>query len=356
MLLIVLGALALALVIGLTMVKLLKTTDISLAKVAVVVPEDDALMDYVTSFIESMDSVKSICTFEYMDEEEAISAFKSGEVDAAIVIPEGFYHDVQVGLNPPATLYFPEDPGIVGMTFKEVLISGVSYLQTAEAGVYATLDTAKVYVSDMTGTQIGTTLSLQYVNKLLSRDRVFKDKELSPLGDISLYSYYFMAGLLIILLFSGIAYSFMYEKNLRAVSDKLKVQGVGPLLNCMIKIFAMTPFIYLTSLLIYMIGVFVSDKYELQMISLKGSAFLWLLLLSFIFAIYFQLVYGITGSGRTGIFVLIILNVIGISISGLIIPQIYLSNWTVTLSYIFPERYLLTLLKYAFFGLKGGAL
>ena len=90
--------------------KIFRANALSLIKVGVVVPEDEITTKYVTDFISSMDSVKSICSFEYLSEEEAIEGFTKKTLEAAIVLPSGFYHDVQTGVNPPAIIYFPKNP------------------------------------------------------------------------------------------------------------------------------------------------------------------------------------------------------------------------------------------------------
>lgn len=340
-------------IISFSMVKALEISSVSLAKVGIAIPEDDALMDYMTSFIESMDSIKSVCEFEYVDEEEAISLFKEGKLTAAIIIPEGFYHDVQVGLNPPAVIYFPENPGLVGSIFKEVLVAGVAYLQTAEAGVYAALDVENIYGADVSRQDIGMILSLQYVNEVLSKDKIFTEAMVSPLGDMSTISYYLIAAIIIIMLFIGITYSFMYEKQLKTVDDKLKVNGLNKFFGGFAKILAMFPFIYLTGILLYFLTLFISSKFELNAISYSKNVYMYMLIIAFTMAIYFQVIYGITGQAKTGIMVLLIINIIGVSVSGLIVPQAYMAPWVQKVGNFMPMRYWVNLLSYAVFG-KGG--
>lgn len=338
------------------MIGIFSAKSLTLAKIGVVIPEEESLTQYVTGFIESMDSIRSVCEFEYMDEESAVKGFENGELQAVVVIPEGFFHDVQVGYNPPATLYFPEDPGIIGSTFKEVVISGVSFLQTAEAGVYSAIDTAYAYEADMSIADIGNTLAIKYVAEVLGRDKHFVNTVVSPLGEMTILQYYLLSGTVIVLMFSGISYSFMYNKTSKTVTDKLKVNGVNVFWDSIAKILAMLPFTYLISLLLYAAMILISKKYELNIISFDVKVLAYLAILSLTMVIYFQLVYGLTGSGKTGIFVLIIINIIGASVSGLIVPQAYLSDWTKIVGNILPMKYWVKYLAYVFFGISGGAL
>lgn len=337
------------------MMKLLeKDNTLTLARIGVSIPEDEAVTSYVTSFIESMDSVKSICRFEYMDEENALKEFNEGKLQAAVVIPSGFYHDVQVGLNPPAVIYFPEDPGLVGRMFKEVLVSGVSYLQTAEAGVYAAIDTAYTYESAISIADIGQLLALDYVSEVLARDNMFEEAPVSALGEMTLFSYYFIAAVIIIMAFSGIAYSFMYERSSRTVDDKLRINGINRITGALARVIAMIPFIYITGMIVYFVGLYAGYRLEDDLVIYSNEVWLCMLLCSVLFAIYFEIIYDLAGRGKTGIFVLIIINVIGISISGLIIPPSYMSDLTDKAGNLMPFKHLAKMLSYAFYGIKGG--
>ncbi len=355
MLLITAVSLAVVALLVAGMMKILsENKSLTLAKIGVSIPEDEAVTAYVTSFIESMDSVKSICEFEYMDEERAIREFNEGKLQAAVVIPSGFYHDVQVGLNPPAVIYFPEDPGLVGSMFKEVLVSGVSYLQTAEAGVYAAIDTAYTYEAAISIADIGQLLALDYVSQVLARDNVFEETSVSALGEMTLLSYYFVAAVIIIMAFSGIAYSFMYERSSRTVDDKLRINGINRFTGGIARVIAMTPYIFVTGMIVYFAGLYAGSRFEDELVEYNSNVWLFMLLCAFLFAIYFEIVYDLAGRGKTGIFVLVIINVIGICISGLVIPPAYMSDITNKAGNLIPFKHLAGLLSYAFYGIKGG--
>ena len=289
-----------------------------------------------------------------MDEEQAIREFNEGKLQAAVVIPSGFYHDVQVGLNPPAVIYFPEDPGLVGSMFKEVLVSGVSYLQTAEAGVYAAIDTAYTYEAAISIADIGQLLALDYVSQVLARDNVFEETSVSALGEMTLLSYYFVAAVIIIMAFSGIAYSFMYERSSRTVDDKLRINGINRFTGGIARVIAMTPYIFVTGMIVYFAGLYAGSRFEDELVEYNSNVWLFMLLCAFLFAIYFEIVYDLAGRGKTGIFVLVIINVIGICISGLVIPPAYMSDITNKAGNLIPFKHLAGLLSYAFYGIKGG--
>lgn len=335
------------------MFRLLGTDDgLHLIKVGVVIPEGETASQYVVQFISSMESVKSVCEFEYADEKTAVEKFQSGEYQAAVVLPENFYHDVQVGLNPPARIYFPENPGLVGSLFRALLTAGVSYLQSAESGVYAVLDAAFLYDTSVSISDIGNQVALSYVNAIFSRDKLFEGEALSVFGDIGMDAYYYAAGMLLLLLFSGVVFAFLYGKNARVINDRLRINGMnGPL--CMLaRILTMLPAIFLFGTLLYFLGTVLSRRFDRVLVLPAGTFFPAFLLLSLTVAFYFELLYLLSGNGRAGRFVLMIVNIIGATSSGLILPQAYLSGWTRTLGNLLPMKYWMRLLCFGSF--RGG--
>lgn len=312
--------------------RIMKAHDFSLIKVGLVVPEDELTTRYVTNYISSMDSVKSICSFEYEEEEEAIRKFNEGTLKAVIVLPSGFYHDVQVGINPPAVIYFPKNTNIAEKIFRELLISGVSYLQTAEASVYAALNTVYIYNLDRDVSEIGNTLALAYVDTIMSRDKTYKDDFVSVFGESDRLSYYGFGALILILMFFGICFSHMYEKSSKVVDDMMAVKGLGKIKLAIVHIFVMVP-------VIYVVGAVILTVEKMLFMNVTGTHYLLLLPLSVTMAVYFQIVYRLAGNSKSGILALCIINICGALVSGMIIPSDYLASWTKLPAAVLPMKY-----------------
>ena len=71
---------------------------------------------------------------------------------------------IYTGKNTPATLYLAGKERIESKVFAELLAESVSMLQTAQAGVYATLDIAGEYEEKMDRGEIGEFISLLYID------------------------------------------------------------------------------------------------------------------------------------------------------------------------------------------------
>lgn len=307
--------------------------------IGIVIPEGESISRLATQYISSMDSVRSVCDFYYLDEQESVEQLKQGTLQAVVVLPEGFYHDVQVGINPPAQIYFPKDAAQNTQVFEELVTAGVSFLQTAEAGVYAALDTASYYGVELQGAGLGDTIAYLFAHQMLKRDSVYSAKMLSTMGNLSVAEYYYAAGLVILLMMCGIQFGFLYGRRNRSVEDKLKIRGVGSLRQSVVKILVMTEFLYVTGLLYYFAGIGVAGWTKTYFVFYQGTTWYALLLLCLGIAIYFQVLYELSGSSSQAAVFVFAVNVITIIGAGVLIPEAYLGKEIAGISRFLPMKY-----------------
>lgn len=307
--------------------------------IGIAIPEGESISRLATQYISSMDSVRSVCDFYYLDEQEAVEQLKQGTLQAVVLLPEGFYHDVQVGINPPAQIYFPKDAAQNTQVFEELVTAGVSFLQTAEAGVYAALDTASYYGVELQGAGLGDTIAYLFAHQMLKRDSVYSAKMLSTMGNLSVAEYYYAAGLVILLMMCGIQFGFLYGKRNRSVEDKLKIRGVGSIRQSVVKILVMTEFLYVTGLLYYFAGIGVAGWTKTYFVFYQGTTWYALLLLCLGIAIYFHVLYELSGSSSQAAVFVFAVNVITIIGAGVLIPEAYLGKGIAGISRFLPMKY-----------------
>ncbi len=307
--------------------------------IGIAIPEGESISRLATQYISSMDSVRSVCDFYYLDEQEAVEQLKQGTLQAVVLLPEGFYHDVQVGINPPAQIYFPKDAAQNTQVFEELVTAGVSFLQTAEAGVYAALDTASYYGVELQGAGLGDTIAYLFAHQMLKRDSVYSARMLSTMGNLSVAEYYYAAGLVILLMMCGIQFGFLYGKRNRSVEDKLKIRGVGSIRQSVVKILVMTEFLYVTGLLYYFAGIGIAGWTKTYFVFYQGTTWYALLLLCLGIAIYFHVLYELSGSSSQAAVFVFAVNVITIIGAGVLIPEAYLGKEIAGISRFLPMKY-----------------
>lgn len=307
--------------------------------IGIAIPEGESISRLATQYISSMDSVRSVCDFYYLDEQEAVEQLKQGTLQAVVLLPEGFYHDVQVGINPPAQIYFPKDAAQNTQVFDELVTAGVSFLQTAEAGVYAALDTASYYGVELQGAGLGDTIAYLFAHQMLKRDSVYSARMLSTMGNLSVAEYYYAAGLVILLMMCGIQFGFLYGKRNRSVEDKLKIRGVGSIRQSVVKILVMTEFLYVTGLLYYFAGIGIAGWTKTYFVFFQGTTWYALMLLCLGIAIYFHVLYELSGSSSQAAVFVFAVNVITICGAGVLIPEAYLGKEIAGISRFLPMKY-----------------
>lgn len=307
--------------------------------IGIAIPDGESISRLATQYISSMDSVRSVCDFYYLDEQEAVEQLKQGTLQAVVVLPEGFYHDVQVGINPPAQIYFPKDAAQNTQIFEELVTAGVSFLQTAEAGVYAALDTASYYGIELQGAGLGDTIAYLFANQMLKRDSVYSSKMLSPLGNLSVAEYYYAAGFVILLMMCGIQFGFLYGKRKRSVEDKLNIRGVGSIRQSVVKVLVMTMFLYVTGLPYYFAGIGIAGRTGTYFVFYQGKIWYALLLLCLGIAIYFHVLYELAGSSSQAAVFVFAVNIITIIGVGVLIPEAYLGKAVAGITHFLPMKY-----------------
>lgn len=303
--------------------------------VGVAVTEGEKETKAVLRFLSAMESAESVCNFRYFPENEAKEKLYEGEVQAVIVLPESLYEDMYSGEKGRIAVYLPEDPPFRVQVFRELLADGVSLLTTAEAGVLAASDLAGTDAiaygeRDETGFpkmkpyEAANFISYEYIQCALGRDNMFDEYVYSPLGQMDLYQYYFAAAVSVLLLMSGLNYSFLYQGNSRAVEQKLRVMGLGTVKASFIKILVMANASWLLAVASYLAGCLFSRWGKFDFIWFHGSALLLLIPVSIGAAFYFHAVYSVFGKGMQGAVFLLSVNAVMVLCSGVVIPLAYL--------------------------------
>lgn len=293
-------------------------------KVAMVIPEEQEKVKMVTQLAATMKSVESICEFVYTQEKEAKKMLAEGELQAAIILPENFYEDINTGGNTPLTIYVAENASLNQRVFQELLADGVSLLRTSEAGVYSMLDASRVYPAELTEAEIGDVISKAYIAEAFHRGEIFGKSIYSPLGEMDVYEYYFASAVTIILLMAGMNFSFLYYKKSRAVEEKLRVSGVGAFSVSVVKIIVMGNFLWLLNAGVYIAGCMISKSRGSAFLVFEGSTLLYLVPQCLAIAAYFHLLYVISGKSVQGGSIVLAANIFMVLCSGAVIPVSYL--------------------------------
>lgn len=196
-------------------------------KVGVVMPEDDALAGMAMRMVSSLDSVKSLCDFTYVEAAQGRRQLKDGELLALLEIPDGLVEGIMDGSNVPVTVVLPDNAGLEAAVFKELTGAGSSLLKTAQAGIYAADDYLNAYGMTVFIAQAERDLNEVFLRCALARERCFSAEEASAAGDVGVAAYYGISAAVGVLLLLGIPAACIAGPYRPATEEMLLRIGIG---------------------------------------------------------------------------------------------------------------------------------
>ena len=196
----------------------------------------------IVSNIESLSSMVTIK--QTTSENEAKAMLDSGEVKAAVIIPEGMIHTIMSGTNDlPARIIYPGEPSIETVIFRQIVDSLSQMVASSQTGVYALYEIYDDFdATEKQQDKANTQLNDLYINSVLERNALFQivgndskennllDEEVSsdttPATDFVLVGY-LCSGLALLFLLSGINLCFFFVTPNRAVLPALSRLGLS---------------------------------------------------------------------------------------------------------------------------------
>ncbi len=195
--------------------------------VGISMPEQDPLAKQVVRMLSTLDSVKSICEFSYMDRESALEALEKGDVYAVLDVPENFVQDILRGKNTPVTIWTTGHMGIEGQVFRELADAGALTLSAGQAGIYAGNELYHFLGLDESIAQLELDLNSKYMEYGLQRSVYFRHQNVQATGDIGVIPFYEISAFVLLLFLAAIPVSGYLLPWKKAMAEKLKLAGIS---------------------------------------------------------------------------------------------------------------------------------
>ena len=183
--------------------------------VGVVLPEEDALAGQAMRMVSSLESVKSLCDFTYIEEEATGEKLKKGELFAVLKMPDGFIQDIMSGVNTPVTVILPEN-------------AGAEILGSAQAGIYSGDELLSEYGLTDKMAVFERDMNQIYLTYSLPRMDYFRKVMVNAAKDVSVPVFYGISAFVLVLLLSVISVSDLLKREPAVMRQKLSLMGIGP--------------------------------------------------------------------------------------------------------------------------------
>lgn len=305
-------------------------------RVGIVSEEKDKLSDMLVSFVGSMDSTEGLCRIERMSEKAAMEALSEGTVYAAVFLPEGIIEGIMNGQNPPAKVVFSDSYSrMEGEVFRQLADAGAGLLRTAQAGIYAADALCAARNEEEKIQKTEDYLNQAYLEYALNRQAVFKKQEVNAAGKVSLLQYYGAAVLLMLLSFSGLILGRYAKPGEDALSGILRAGGCGGAGQYLADQFAFAGAFSL-------FGAAVSVPFLLFIRRAEGAAVpdmpgnILLPAVLFVMGVCLRSLIELTGNSPGGIGILFAALLLGMVISGLLVPPAFLPERLAEVGKVLP--------------------
>lgn len=305
---------------------MMKTQVINKITVALAIPQEEKQTKLIAKFISSLKSVSGICEVSYTSEETAKEMVQRGEAQAAIVFPESFYNDMYYGKNTPCTVYLAEDDNISTELFNELLVSGIGDVKIIESFIYANITEANINGSLTDKDQIGNYYINIFIKGLVTRTRIYNQQICSPIGNLNYVQYYFVSAIILALLIGGLYFGCLYREENHDMEEHLRIFGIGNMTQAIVKISVMSVLLWIFAVLVLVAGIIISKCTGFNAIGTRFSSFPGIFVLCFSFSCFFNMIYTIFGKSSYGTIILLLIEIVMVSCSGLIIPLSYMPD------------------------------
>ena len=187
----------------------------------------DTAFSMLKNFDSSSEEVKFV---PCKDRSSAVKKIRSGEVYAAIVIPEGLVDTLLSGDTGKMTLLLPaSDSGIVVLLIKELSDAVSSIISSMNRGSEVLAD---YYYSNGTTdpetiANAQTDLLLTSLQNMLHRNRMFKLKYVRESDQLSIESFYLISMVFLLILLLGIMCAASYVRSDHTLGRLLRVHHLG---------------------------------------------------------------------------------------------------------------------------------
>lgn len=198
-------------------------------RIGMVGNSSDSYLGFGISVVQAMDDSRFMVELVPMEEEEALSSFRRGELSACVMVPEGLLDSIVYGRNDALITYLSSE-GQKGLEsiLGEELADIVSILVTrSQSAIFGMQQILQDHGRGAEAAALTDQMNLKLFDVVLNRTGLYTLEELGVSGGLSAIGYYLGAFLVFFLLLLGIHGSPLLVRRSSALPELMKSRGVG---------------------------------------------------------------------------------------------------------------------------------
>ena len=157
--------------------------------IAVAAEDSSETTELALSFLEHMETVASLCSFTYTNEEEGRQMLERGEAAALLIVPGNMVEDIISGANTPVRVILSPGMEVSSALVEEVTSAGAGTLGASQAGIYAAYDLYSRRGWEGELQEVYDALNQRYLTAALSRTELFAGETVSATGELTVLEY-----------------------------------------------------------------------------------------------------------------------------------------------------------------------
>lgn len=327
--------------------------------------EENQITTLAVAYVQSMESIKSLCSLTAVTEQEGRQLLQDGELSALIVLPDDVINEILTGSNTPAVLYLPEKregpvsggglEAVGSMLFEELATAGIGMLGTAQAEIYVS-DAILQELSAEYGAGIFADGFLQSmyddINQFnletaAGREKLFQKKTLSLTENDTYAVYYGSALFTMYVMFAGLFFGkFCKRSSLQQMMADRRIgvcYTVQLAARCLVGCALMFVVLLLPFLVLLLLELFLELFLEwtaqagtVLTLEVTWQGIVSLLLIIGFMTVYFMMIYQMVEKRESALVVLGILAVLQAYLSGCLIPSVLLPGAVASVGRFLP--------------------
>lgn len=239
------------------------SAEIKKSVVAMYIPDGGATEDMALSIVENMESVGTLCKFEVVDSKDKVkNMVENGSALGGVILPSDYIHSILKGENLHPILILPKGTDLNNKLFENLAEGGCGIFAAVQAGVYSVQDALLAKTGKEVSVLKLAELDMEYVDTVLPRATYFDTNMVNSESDLTVKEYYLAMALAMVILLAGMAMAPVVSGHNMAFYNKLKMSGVGFLLNSLV----VNIIVFLIYAIIYLIilGLFWILRLDIQ--------------------------------------------------------------------------------------------
>lgn len=196
---------------------------------AIVAPEDVTMQDQLVQILSGMQDLRQYCRILSVSPEEAEAGLESGDISAALILPENFVSKILNGSNPDVTLLVPRNRPLEALLTLWLGQSAADLLASVQSGVYTVLESYTQNPPEGVSYQDAVArINLRYISWTLNRQDMYRTENIPVTDHLPIPLHYSLSLFSYLMLSLAPVFSGVFEPRWIRSLNRFRAAGMGP--------------------------------------------------------------------------------------------------------------------------------